>query len=226
MESKKIPLSQQVAEDIKDMITIKKEFSIGDKLPNENILSEQLNVSRTTLREAIRVLVTQDILEIKRGKGTFVKNDIADNNKLADLNNTISDLKDLLELRLIIEPMAVYYASKRALDSEIEKIIYYGKRVEEKILNNEDRTEDELTFHNLIAKASHNTFIKDLMPIINEAINKGVTLSKEFDKINEVTLQDHKMIMDFIKERNAEGSKVAMQLHIINAMTIFGIPIN
>ena len=226
MESKKIPLSQQVAEDIKEMITIKKEFTVGDKLPNENILSQQLNVSRSTLREAIRVLVTQDILEIKRGKGTFVKNDIPESNKLENLNNTISDLKDLLELRLIIEPMAVYYATQRASDKEIEKIIYYGKKVEEKIINNEDRTEDELTFHNLIAKASHNTFIKDLMPIINKAINKGVILSKEFNKVDEVTIRDHKMIMDFIKERNADGSKVAMELHIINAMTIFGIQVN
>ena len=132
-------------------------------------------------------------------------------------------MKDLLELRLIIEPMAVYYATQRATEKDMENILYYGQRVEEKILNKEDRNEDEQYFHNAIAKASHNSFIKDLMPIINEAINKGVYLSKEFDKINELTLRDHKMIMDFIKDRNAEGAKVAMELHIINAMSVFGI---
>lgn len=66
-------LSQSVADNILSMITIEKRFSVGDKLPNELDLSEELNVSRTTLREAIRILVTLDILEIQRGKGTYVK---------------------------------------------------------------------------------------------------------------------------------------------------------
>ncbi len=81
----------------------------------------------------------------------------------------------------------------------------------------------KLYFNNAIAKASHNAFIKDLMPIINEAINKGVNLSKKFHKTNELTLRDHKMIMDFIKDGNADGAKVAMELHNINTMTVFGI---
>ena len=65
-------LFQSVADSILSMITIEKRFSVGDKLPNEIELSEELNVSRTTLREAIRILVAYDILEIKRGKGTYV----------------------------------------------------------------------------------------------------------------------------------------------------------
>lgn len=223
MKIKEPSLSLQIADNLKERILVKKEYKIGDKLPNENLLSEELNVSRTTLREAIKILVTENILEIKRGKGTFVINNTLDNHNLSKLNNTVSDLKDLLELRLIIEPMAVYYATQRATQKDMESILYYGKKVEEKILNNEDRSEDEKYFHNAIAKASQNSFIKDLMPIINEAINKGVNLSKEFDKINELTLRDHKMIMDFINDRNAEGAKVAMELHIINAMTVFGI---
>ena len=55
------------------MITIEKKFMPGEKLPNENELSEELKISRTTLREAIRILATNGILEIQRGKGTFVK---------------------------------------------------------------------------------------------------------------------------------------------------------
>lgn len=223
MKIKEPLLSLQIADDLKEKIIVKKEYKIGDKLPNENLLSHELNVSRTTLREAIRILVTENILEIKRGKGTYIINDTIANHDFGKLSNTVSDLKDLLELRLIIEPMAVYYATKRATGKDVENILHYGKNIEEKILNNEDRREDELYFHNSIAKASHNAFIKDLMPIINEAINKGVHLSKEFHKINELTLRDHKMIMDFIKDGNADGAKVAMELHIINAMTVFGI---
>ena len=210
MKRTEISLSSQIAEELKEKI-VNKEFNIGDKLPNENILSQELNVSRTTLREAIRILVTQNLLEIRRGKGTFVINNDLDIYQLNKLNNTSSDLKDLLELRLIIEPMAVYYATNRATDKEIENILYYGKEVEKKILNNEDRSNEEQYFHNAIAKASHNAFIKDLMPIINKAINKAVILSKEFDKINELTLRDHQMIMDFMKARNADGAKASME---------------
>lgn len=223
MKRQEPSLSLQIADELKEKILINKEYKIGDKLPNENLLSEELNVSRTTLREAIRILVTENILEIKRGKGTFIINDTLDNHDFGKLNNTVSDLKDLLELRLIIEPMAVYYATKRATDKEIENIISLGQIVESKILNQENRNNEEQSFHNAIAKASHNSFIKDLMPIINEAINKGVNLSKEFSKINDLTMSDHKLIMDFMKERNADGAKVAMELHIINAMSVFGI---
>lgn len=223
MKRQEPSLSLQIADKLKEKILVNKEYKIGDKLPNENLLSEELNVSRTTLREAIRILVTENILEIKRGKGTFIINDTLDNHDFGKLNNTVSDLKDLLELRLIIEPMAVYYATKRATDREIENIISLGQIVESKILNQENRNNEEQSFHNAIAKASHNSFIKDLMPIINEAINKGVNLSKEFSKINDLTMSDHKLIMDFMKERNADGAKVAMELHIINAMSVFGI---
>lgn len=216
-------LSEQAADEILDMITVKKKFKVGDKLPNEKELSTLLNVSRTTLREAIKMLVSQDIVEIKRGKGTFVKNDEIDNFTLGNLKGSNSDLADLLEMRLIIEPMAAYYATKRASDNEIEKILNYGEIIEQRIQNNEDRTEPEQLFHNAIAKASKNSFMKELVPIISEAINEGVILSKHYEKATEFTLKDHKMIMDFMKERNAEGAKTAMSLHIIHTIDSFGL---
>ena len=74
MPRKEKNLSQSIADDILAMITIDKKFTVGDKLPNENELSKELQVSRTTLREGIRILVTRNILVIKRGKGTYVTN--------------------------------------------------------------------------------------------------------------------------------------------------------
>lgn len=60
-------LSQSIADQILSMITIEKQSAAGDKLPNELELSEELGVSRTTLREAIRILATYGILEIQHG---------------------------------------------------------------------------------------------------------------------------------------------------------------
>lgn len=218
-------LSESVADDILAMITIDKKFNIGDKLPNENELSAELKVSRTTLREAIRILVAHNVLEIKRGKGTYVTNhnNFNENISLEELSTHKLDIKDLYEMRLIFEPQTAYYAAKRATDKELERILYYGKLEEVKILNNEDRTEVERAFHKSIAKATHNEFMNKLMPILYKAIDNGVILSDENESILQNTLNDHRMIMEFLENRDAEGAKTAMKLHIIRAMRDLGI---
>ena len=117
-------LSQSVADTILSMITIEKRFSVGDKLPNEFDLSEELNVSRTTLREAIRILAAYDILEIQRGKGTFVtENALKQPQDFAPLSDLKVNAKDLYEMRLIFEPEAAYFAALRGTDAEIKKNI-------------------------------------------------------------------------------------------------------
>lgn len=217
-------LSQSVADNILSMITIEKRFSVGDKLPNELDLSEELNVSRTTLREAIRILVALDILEIQRGKGTYVKeNAFKKQQDLEQLSNIKVNAKDLYEMRLIFEPEAAYYAALRATDSEIKRILEFGKKVEKEISNHQDRTDDEHSFHKAIAQATHNEFMNKLMPILYQAISKGVYLSLQSDKAIEDTINDHRMIMEFLEQRNAEGAKNVMKIHIMHAMKELGL---
>lgn len=212
-------LSQSVADNILSMITIEKRFSTGDKLPNELDLSEELNVSRTTLREAIRILVALDILEIQRGKGTFVtENAFNQQQDIEQLANIKIKAKDLYEMRLIFEPEAAYLAATRATEAEIKRIIEYGKKVEFEILNKQDRTNDEHSFHKAIAQATHNEFMNKLMPILYQAISKGVVLSLSSDKAIQDTINDHRMIMDFLEQRNAAGAQNAMRIHIMHAM--------
>lgn len=217
-------LSQSVADNILSMITIEKNFSIGDKLPNELDLAEELNVSRTTLREAIRILVALDILEIQRGKGTYVKeNAFKKQQDLEKLSNIKVNAKDLYEMRLIFEPEAAYYAALRATDSELKRILEFRKKVEKEIRNHQDRTEDEHSFHKAIAQATHNEFMNKLMPILYQAISKGVYLSLQSDKAIEDTINDHRVIMEFLSQRNAEGAKNAMKIHIMHAMKELGL---
>ncbi|MDP4178056.1 MAG: FadR/GntR family transcriptional regulator [Bacillota bacterium] len=225
MPEKEKILAESVADDILAMITIDKKFKAGDKLPNENDFAAELKISRTTLREAIRILVSYNVLEIKRGKGTFVTDnkELNDNFSLGELSNLNHNVKDLYEMRLIFEPETAYYAAKRGTDKEIERILYYGKLEEERILNNEDRTDVEQSFHNSIAKATHNEFMNRLMPIIYKAIYTGVILSDEHPDMVKDTINDHRMIMDFLAKRDAEGAKTAMRLHIIHAMRGFGL---
>ena len=192
----------------------------GEKLPNENELSEELKISRTTLREAIRILATNGILEIQRGKGTFVKKDFKGDNieEISSLSKIKANAKDLYEMRLIFEPEAAYLAVERASDAEIKRILSLGEEIEEYIKLGKDRTEIEQAFHKSIAKATHNEFMNKLMPVIYQAIDKGVALSEKKETAVKDTITDHRMIMDFIKNRNAEGAKSAMKIHILHAI--------
>lgn len=213
-------LSDRVADDILTMIMIDKRFLPGEKLPNEIELSDELNISRTTLREAFRILAANGVVEIRRGLGTFVREDfrIDERNGVPSLAVVKTDIRDLYEMRLIVEPEAAYYAAIRASDEEIEHILYLGKQIEADIADGKDRTEAERNFHKAIAKATHNEFMTKLIPVIYQAIDKGVQLSENKDKAVSDTVQDHKTIMDFLSMRNGEGARNAMKIHILHAM--------
>lgn len=217
-------LSQSIADTLLSMITIEKRFSAGDKLPNENELSEELNVSRTTLREAIRILVAYNVLEIQRGKGTFVtQSAFEQQSNLGQLSDIKVNAKDLYEMRLIFEPEAAYLAAIRGTDAEIKRILDFGEKIEQEIKSGQDRTDNEHSFHKAIAQATHNEFMNQLMPILYQAIAKGVTLSAMSQKAVTDTVNDHRMIMDFLEQRNAEGAKNAMKIHIMHAIRELGI---
>lgn len=220
MLKKEKMLSECVVDDIINMITVDKRFAPGDKLPNENILAKDLKISRTTLREATKVLAAHDILEIHRGRGTYVKDSkhLTDNIGIDRIVNFKINARDLYEMRLIFEPEAAYYAALRAKDRELQRIIEYVNIIEEKIQKGEDRTNTEQEFHKAIAKATHNDFMNKLMPIVFQGIGKGVVLSEKNDLVIEDTIRDHRMIIDFLKKRDGEGARVAMKLHILHAI--------
>lgn len=213
-------LSDRIADSILSMITVEQRFLPGSKLPNENVLSKELNVSRTTLREAIRILATGGILEIRRGRGTFVREDFAINQggEFSSLASVKVKAKDLYEMRLIFEPEAAYYAAQRGTEEEIQRILALGAEIEERIRQKKDRTKVEQAFHKSIARATHNEFMNQLMPVIYEGINKGVRLSQAYEEVEQATLIEHRMLMDFLKSRNAEGARNAMRIHILHAM--------
>lgn len=218
-------LSGKVADQIVEMISIEKRFAPGDKLPNEIALSQEIGVSRTTLREAVRILVTRGLLEIRRGRGTFVTQNhlLEESINLGPMTDAWVNIKDLYEMRLIFEPQAAYYAAQRASQKEIEMILEHGRRDEEKMRLGLENTEEEQAFHNAIARASHNEFMHRLLPILNRAIYKGVRLSSDAPITIRDSIQEHQYIMEFLRTRNAAGARAAMQLHIMNTLKSFGI---
>ena len=125
-------LSQQTADRLYTMIVVEHRLSPGEKLPSEVELARELGVSRTTLREALHVLVSQKILEARRGRGTFVTDQAAQVNDygFSHLDQVRGELKDLFELRAIFEPSAARLACLRATEEEMADILARGEDVD------------------------------------------------------------------------------------------------
>ena len=119
--------AQQTAERLYNSIVAEGTLRPGDKLPNEVELSQQLGVSRATLREAIRELAARGVLEVRRGRGTFVSEEVADIEDFgfSGLERLQGQLRDLFELRSIFEPKAARLACQRATEEELG---YPGER--------------------------------------------------------------------------------------------------
>jgi len=216
-ESKKAKLSEQIANRLYEIIVEEQKYAAGSKLPNENELSSLLKVSRTTLREAISFLVAQGVLEIKRGKGTFVATDLPgdamDLKAMVRLHSRIR-AKDLFEMRLIFEPATVALACQRASDEELELIRKKAERMEYIAARGGDWPLADQEFHMAIIKASHNEYMRRLYPIINSAVNEILQVSQNRQLMQNIALSDNRMILEFLLNRDDVGARYAMSIHM------------
>ena len=216
-EIRKTKLSEQTSDRLYEMIVDEQRYAPGSKLPNENELSEALKVSRTTLREAISFLVAQGVLEIRRGKGTFVSEDLPaaglDLTSLAGLRSRVR-AKDLFEMRLIFEPETVALACRRASDEELEGIRKKALRVETTAAQGGDWALADQEFHLALIKASHNEYMRRLYPIINSAVNEIMQISQSRKMMQDIALQDNRLILEFLLARDSDGASYAMSIHM------------
>ena len=162
--------AQQTAERLYSRIVVEQALAAGEKLPNEVELAKSLGVSRATLREAIRTLTAQGILEVRRGKGTFVSEQVKsiDDFGFDRLSRVRGQLRDLFELRSIFEPQAARLACRRATAAERAEILEQGAAVEQCIRSGRDRAAADRAFHAAIVRATHNEFLMRLLPLIQE----------------------------------------------------------
>lgn len=218
-------LAQQTAERLYTKIVVEGRPGPGKKLPNELELSQELGVSRTTLREAIRTLTAQGILEVRRGKGTFVsqKVEAIDDFGFRDLSRVKGQLKDLFELRMIFEPPAARLACERATDEEIDDILEKGRAVERYIQTGVDRVAADGAFHAAIVRAAHNEFMMRLLPVINRAISTSVVAGEHREQMADDTCQDHALIMYFLARRDGAGTEHAVAIHMRRTMDVMGL---
>ena len=217
----KQPLSERVADDIQEMI-ISQKYLVGERLANEFELAEELKVGRNTIREAIKLLASKNIVEIRRGKGTFVSERpglIDDPLGLSFLSNQAFLSADLLEVRQIIEPAIAKLAARNRTSENIEEMLASCLAVEEAIALGKNHTEEDMLFHTAIAKGTQNQVIPNLIPIIHSSISAFIEETNNV--LKQETITTHREILAAIKSGSEEQAEVAMKEHLrINAELI------
>lgn len=221
-------LSERTVEDIFTLIS-HTPLDIGSKLPNENELSQRFGVSRATLREAIRFLVAQGVLEVRRGSGTFVISSEAPSSgcDFAAIERTRVQARDLFEVRLMFEPQVAAMVCQRASEDELREIEKCAAKVASLIDTGGDWPQADELFHTAIVSASHNEFLSNLLPIINRAFAQGYgLLGRSVLELAETVRQDNELLLEALRCRNPIAARAAMEIHLSHVMSALKLPEN
>ncbi len=208
-------LSQQVADHIVMLIEDGR-LEPGDKLPNEQQLAELFGLSRPTIREAIRSLVTRHVLEVVRGRGTFVTAKPGVETDPLGLNLLSGDdlRGSLAEARLIIEPGVARLAAEKADPQDIEKIETHLADMEQIVRERMVSMSIELEFHRSIANASKNPVIVRIVPLIMESIIRTYDEARRTRHDHATALEEHKHIVAAIRDRDGDRAEASMRSHL------------
>ena len=170
---KRIPLVAQVEERIETMIR-DEGFRPGTKLPAEVTLCRELNVSRGTIREALKSLQARGIVELQSGKGAFVAEPKAAENPEAIhwLIENEEDLRYFLELREAVEPLAAHLATLRGDERMRETLQALHQQFVDAAVGHDYMKLAELDerFHRTISDACGNPLIREIMDTLNPGV--------------------------------------------------------
>lgn len=207
-------LALQVEDELMQYI-LSDTVKIGEKIPNEFELAERFGVSRSTIRETVKSLVTKGILEVRRGAGTYIisKNTIGEDPLgLAQFTDKYKLALELFEVRLMLEPEIAALASDYARQEEKEELKYLCDEIERIYRAGQDHTEKDIEFHTCIARCSRNRVVEHLQPIIQTAIVTFVNLTHR--NLMKETLETHRAITESIVKGDPVGARCAMIMHL------------
>lgn len=208
------PLAEQAAEKLVNYI-VDNDLKPSDKIPNEFELAQLLEVGRSTIREAIKLLISKNILEIKRGSGTFVSEKhgiVEDPLGLMFVKDRKKLAMDLLDIRFMLEPKIAAMAAKNATKEQIEELQQQCNKVAELFEQGVNHLEEDVKLHKMIAACSGNSVVENLIPIINSSVILSGNIT--FRKLKRETIETHQKIVDAIAIHDEDGAKYAMCMHL------------
>lgn len=203
-------------------------IAAGDKLPTEMELCDRLQVGRSTLREAIKALQVMGYVTIEPGRGAFLKRKNLDNpvhQLLSWLGSRKTEVADLIEVRMQIEPFAARLAVERGSDADIARID--ARRNDyERLLQiepfddgvGEQLGELDAAFHAAIAQASHNLLLIDLNTVAAEAFKAYRQRSFMIKSHASNAVGPHRKIVAALQARDAAAAQRTMKSHLFKAL--------
>lgn len=199
------------------------DLKVGDKLPSEEVLSGKLDVSRVSLREALKELKTVGLVETKHGKGSFITSNPsaeAFKNLIPPLVlSTPQDIGDLLEARRFIEIGTTRLAAENADEEHLEDLRKYVAEMREALKQDDHKTflQCDLHFHLTIAEGSGNKILYELLTILRDFMAEELKVILEIPGRIESSVKFHEKVLHAIKNGNGRKAGKAMDEHIANA---------
>lgn len=210
------PLSARLADELLEYIK-KEQLHPGDRLPNESVLSKTMGAGRSSIREAMRLLASRNIVTIRQGSGTYISQTpgmvddplgfsfISDRKKLA---------WDSLEVRFLLEPEIAALAAQNADANDIAALFSLCRETEELLLAGQDHTQKDIAFHTQIALSSKNVVVPRLIPVINSAIPLFIELTG--CSLKQETIDTHRALAEAIASHDSGAARDAMYLHLVH----------
>lgn len=202
-------------------------LSIGDRLPTERELIEQLGVSRATVREALMLLESDSFVQVRAGRhgGAYVTRPRIERlatilDVILSVEHTMTD--ELLEARALMEPLAVRMASTRATPEDLARI---EECIERTIAHRDSPSivaEEAARFHVLVAESSHNGVISALT-----ATTQQLIFSRAFEALGteiDATIKAHRRIYEAIRDKKPDDAARRMVQHLGAFEAVLGDP--
>lgn len=193
------------------------ELRRGDKLPPERRLAEMFSVSRNTVREAIKALAEQGLLESRQGAGTYVS-DAEEEDFATSLAGAIvrmqPELRDVFEVRKMIEPEIAAMAARNATSEQVtrmEALLVEQARV---IESGDSGGSFDLQLHSLFAEASGNQVLCAMVVALRDDFSESRSEGLQSPKRQEASLAAHRSIVDAIKGGHVMQAERAMRAHL------------
>ena len=206
---------EEVAKQIERLIL--KKLKPGDKLPSERELAEMLQVSRSSIRDAIRGLELMGLVEPRQGAGTIVRELTAGSlvNPFANaLKHQQELVSELLDFRKMLEPPLAARAATHASADEVSEMEEILQRQETKMSRGEVTIAEDAEFHYSIALASGNSVVLKVLDILMDLLRDTRERSLQLKGRPQKSLAGHRRILAAIKRHDAEAAKAAMRRHI------------
>lgn len=215
------PLSHKVESQIREAIQ-QKIFIPGDKLPGEIELSEKFGVSRTAIREALRMLAGRGLVEIRKGSGVYVTElDVAN---VVDPFYMFLDMKcgeyahlHLIRARLFMEPEIAKLAATHRDEDDIVYLRKQSDEMEKHANHPVENIELDIKFHRRIANATNNPLIPIMMEPIFQLLDKFINNTYRQSHAPDLAIKYHHQLVECIETKDGDGAYHVMRQHLIHA---------